>query len=670
MPKIDKSIIASALIVGLLNCTCGSANAAVRIEGQVETGGGPVANSSVILWAANAGQPRQLAQTRTSDDGRFELSTPETLGADVSLYLVAKGGEIAVNKAGGDNPAFELLSVLGNTPPSDVVVNELTTVASAFTNARFINGESISGNTLGLRIAAGNVPNLVDPATGRWGKVVLDPINITQTTTFAKLNTLASLITAFGTIATDEWRNRFLNAATLIGGAAPKSTLETMAGIARTPWGNPDALFALFDEAYPQPTDGARRKAPFLPYLAYAPPDFALMLTFAGGGLSAPGKFMFDANGNLWSGVNWMPGSQSSVTHNIGGGTVKFAPNGTALSPPVTGFTGMGVDSIGWGTGVTPNNVWVGGLNGAVGVFDFDGRPIGKESDFPLAGKVGGLQGVGVAANGDVWIADATQNQLLYFPGGRIQDERLVRVSGLKSPFAIAIDAQNRVWVSNSQSDTVVRFPADDPSKVETFHVGISVRGIALDSKGNLWAASTLSLDFPRLSLPDGISVMKQFQLLGEHAIKILSTGKTTGFVSMIRADGTQPVPAGFNGGGTINVPWGISIDGNDNVWVANFWGRGVVLMAGAEPNGVTQGAKTGDVVHIFTGGSIQMLTDVVIDPAGNVWAANNWNSPEAAVYDKPPYPVSTWGGGSGFTVIYGIAAPIKAPLMGPVRAN
>ena len=115
---------------------------------------------------------------------------------------------------------------------------------------------------------------------------------------------------------------------------------------------------------------------------------------------------------------------------------------------------------------------------------------------------------------------------MLYFPGGRIQDERLVRVDGLKSPFAIAIDAQNRVWVSNSQPDTIVRFPADDPSKVETFHVGISVRGIALNSKGNLWAASTLSLDFPRPSLPDGISVMKQFQLLGEHVIRFSRRGK------------------------------------------------------------------------------------------------------------------------------------------------
>ncbi len=41
--------------------------------------------------------------------------------------------------------------------------------AVPFTAARFINGESISGNPLGVRIAAGNVPNLVDPMTGKWG---------------------------------------------------------------------------------------------------------------------------------------------------------------------------------------------------------------------------------------------------------------------------------------------------------------------------------------------------------------------------------------------------------------------------------------------------------------------------------------------------------------------
>jgi hypothetical protein len=189
---------------------------------------------------------------------------------------------------------------------------------------------------------------------------------------------------------------------------------------------------------------------------------------------------------------------------------------------------------------------------------------------------------------------------------------------------------------------------------------------------GNLWAASNLSLDTPPPRIPDGVSIMRQFQLAGEHMLDMLKRfpGRTTGVVNMIRPDGTQPAPMGFTGGGALDAPWGISIDGDDDVWVANFLGRGVVLMAGAEPKDHPQGTKTGDAVHVFTGGTIQMPTDVVIDPAGNVWATNNWNNPEAAVYDKVPHAISTWGGGSGFTVIYGVAAPVKAPLMGQVRAN
>jgi hypothetical protein len=203
---------------------------------------------------------------------------------------------------------------------------------------------------------------------------------------------------------------------------------------------------------------------------------------------------------------------------------------------------------------------------------------------------------------------------------------------------------------------------------VESFPVGIGVRGIALDSTGNLWVASNMSPGFPPPSIPDGVSIMKQFQLAGQHLVQELPPGKTTGVVNMIGPDGAQLEPKGFTGGTVINVPWGVSIDGNDDVWVANFWGRGVVLMAGAAPKGSSTGAKTGDVIHYFQGGSIQMLTDVVVDPAGNVWAANNWNVPDAVLDDVPAWPTSTWGGGSGLTVIYGVAAPVKAPLMGPVQ--
>ena len=170
MFKNDKvQIIAMLLTVGLLGLASGPAAAAVRIEGQVQAGGGPLAMSTVTLWAASAGEPKQLAQTRTRADGRFELRAKETPDKDAVLYLIVKGGEPTVNKGSGDNPAIALLTVLGGKPPARVVVNEFTTVASVWTNAQFLDGVALKGHALGLRIAAGNVPNFVDLGTGGWG---------------------------------------------------------------------------------------------------------------------------------------------------------------------------------------------------------------------------------------------------------------------------------------------------------------------------------------------------------------------------------------------------------------------------------------------------------------------------------------------------------------------
>jgi hypothetical protein len=669
------ALAAAALGVGGLLAIYGpqpssAEDAAGGLVGKVQVAGKPLAGSEVTLYAAGEGKPTQLAQCKTGDDGSFKLNAktdkPQA-PADKVLYLVARGGTPKAAGAKGPHDGLALLSVLGTKLPKTATVNELTTVASAFTAARFIDGESISGKPLGLRIAAGNTPNLVDPATGGWGKVLLDPLNSTQTTALANLNTLGSLLSACATSGDDAWRDRFLKAATPAGGAKPKTTLEAMAGIARRPWANAKELYALFDEAYPQPKDGARRKAPFLPYLAYTPPDFALSLCFAGGGMCANGRFMFDAEGNLWSGQNWMPGSQSGVNRSIGGGVLKMTPNGKPLSPPITGYTGMGLDGVGWGTAVTREYVWATSFNGKILVMDFNGRPVGKESDFPFKEKLFGLMGVGVSAEGDVWVADGSGDQLLQFPGGRIKDGRIVKVKGLKSPFDVVIDSQKRVWVSNSQSDVVVRFPADDPAKVETFRAGIAVRALALDSKENVWVASNCSLDFPIPKVPDGASIMEQFRIMGAAALKY---PKSTGVINMIRPDGNQPEPKGYTGGGAIDMPWGLNIDGNDDVWIGNFGMRnnGVVLMAGADTKGHPPGTKAGDVLHVFRSGSIQLLTDVNIDPAGNVWAANNWNDPRAAVEPDPLSRTSTWGGGSGLTVIYGVASPVQPPRMGKVR--
>ena len=116
MFKTDRSMIASMLIAGVCGYLCGPAEAAVHIEGQVQGGGAPIANANVTLWEASAGAPKQLGQTKTDGDGRFEVRS-EGAGNDTILYLIAAGGEAKAKPGSGNNPGIVLLSVLGKDPP-------------------------------------------------------------------------------------------------------------------------------------------------------------------------------------------------------------------------------------------------------------------------------------------------------------------------------------------------------------------------------------------------------------------------------------------------------------------------------------------------------------------------------------------------------------------------
>ncbi len=645
----------------------GEGDASGEVSGHVMGAGAPIAGATVTLYAASESAPAELANGQTDADGAFKLDAGHADGR--VLYLVAKGGTPKAAGAKGAGDALALMTLLKTTHPKAITINELTTVASVFAAAQFINGGAISGEPLGLRIAAGNVPNFVDLATGGWGKVIVDPLNSFQTTTLANFNTLGSLVSASFMVASDDWRARYLKIATPPGGATPKNTLEAMADISRAPWASTKEFVRIVRRSLPATAESAGTAQGTLRAVSRLRPGrLRPQSLLLGRWKLLSWTAHVRCGGQPLDGQNWMPGSQSGVIHNIGGGTVKLAPNGTALSPAITGFTGMGVDGIGWGTGVALDKVWVTSFNGSIGVMDFNGNPIGKESDFPTAGKNGGLQGVGIAPNGDVWIADAVKDQLLYFPGGRVKDGRIVQVKGLNSPFSIVIDNQNCVWVGNALSYTIVRFPADDPSKAESINAGgVSVRGIALDSKGNVWSASLIALDFPPPVIPRGSEIMTQFQIAGLDIFHYATAAHPSGVVQLTRPDGSHPVPKGFSAP-PINVPWGLSIDGNDDVWFGNFLGRGVILMAGEDTKEHPVGTKTGDVIHQFQSSSIQMITEVAIDPAGNVWAANNWNQADAVLAYNPDRLTSTQGGGSGITVIYGVAAPVKTPLLGTVR--
>jgi hypothetical protein len=233
---------------------------------------------------------RQLAQTKTADDGGFAFNVDETPASGVSLYLVAKGGVAAVNKGGGDNPALAFLTVLGSTPLAKVVVNEMTTVASVWTNAQFLDGAAIKGPTLSLSIAAGNVPNFVDLQSGGWGATIQDPLNSTQTPTMANLATLADALSGCAARLTVNACDDLFVATTPPKGDAPTDTLTAAEAIARYPWYLPNRLFALVGQLYPVPPGKTMRAVPFMPYLGAAPSAWVLPLKIAGGGYVAGGR--------------------------------------------------------------------------------------------------------------------------------------------------------------------------------------------------------------------------------------------------------------------------------------------------------------------------------------------------------------------------------------------
>src|SRR5208337_66376 len=229
----------AALVVFAISLA-GPTRAADSIEGQVLGAGAPIAKSTVTLWSASADAPKQLAQTQTGDDGRFTLSAEGPRSEDSILYIVAKGGEPTAPKGRGNNPAIALISVIGGKPPAHLVVNEFTTVASVWTNAQFLDGTALKGHALGLRIAAGNVPNFVDLSTGGYGTTIADALNSTQSPTMANFATLSNVLAGCVTRVKADACNRLFAAATGPDGKVPTDTLAAAEFIARAPWHQPE----------------------------------------------------------------------------------------------------------------------------------------------------------------------------------------------------------------------------------------------------------------------------------------------------------------------------------------------------------------------------------------------------------------------------------------------
>ena len=223
-------------------------------------------------------------------------------------------------------------------------------------------------------------------------------------------------------------------------------------------------------------------------------------------------------------------------------------------------------------------------------------------------------------------------------------------------PFDIAIDTNGNAWVSSNGTNSLYQFDKDGNilnsiTGPEAEDAGIMLpMGVAKDSLGNVWVSNSGIIriacdeqDFPGFFEIVALTLAPGF--MGENAS-----------VAMVYSNGTVNGP--FKGGGLL-VPWGMAIDGNNNVWTSNFQGRRISQVCGADTSKCPPGFETGDPIspdggYFFHG--MTRSTAVEIDPSGNIWATNNWEI--FAVQENP--------GGNAVVVFIGLAKPVNTPLIGP----
>jgi hypothetical protein len=311
-------------------------------------------------------------------------------------------------------------------PSTNIMVNELTTVATVWALSRFMNGYAnvgtSAGNAAGLTNAFAVIPELVDTSAGTMPGPAL-PANALLPT--AELNTLADALAACvnsagGAAGDTTLCGQLFSAANTSGSnaGAPQDTIAAAVNLARNPTLNASAVFGL-----------AASGSPFQPTLTAAPQNFTVAITYSGGGLNAPTAIAPDAAGNLWA-----ANGNSTLT--------ELSPTGAAISA-AGGFSGGGLNNPSALAIDNGGTVWVTNRgSNSVSLFNAStGAPLAVS---PVSG--GGLSSpvsVAIDEDGSAWIANAGNSSLsaisaayvVLSPAGGFTG------GGLSQPTAVAINS-------------------------------------------------------------------------------------------------------------------------------------------------------------------------------------------------------------------------------------
>jgi len=624
------------------------------------------------------------------------------------LYLIAEGN----SKGSGKSP-IKLAAVLDSSKeiPDEIVINARTTVATAYAMAQYTNGRSIGGKNPGLKNASGTAQNLVDTSSGEVAKLLSDFPNGELTSTIRVFNSLANMIAAC--IEDTGLCAGFFRAAKPPRGPEPDDTFAAMAAITQNQGRNFQELFVASQlSSLYQPALRPDLTPTTAQLNGVKPNSWVLALRYMGDGplgqkMSGPGNTAFDADGNAWINNNFEFSLDQNPVPPLCGSTkvFKLTPTGgSAPGAPYGGVDGSGENAgglygAGFGIGVAPDNsAWVSGfgfkgpecaedpekLAVSVSQFSADGTRLSTPDGDPTTNTAGGYgydgagnilqpQGIKSDLEGTIWVANCAAQPVsgssemvsivTRFPQGDPDKVEFYAFPDqeFSKPFDVAIDHQRHVWVTGNGTSNVLELDQNGV-QVGDYIMGDNIKrpmGIATDSGGNLWIADA------GLPNPPCPAVLSEDDTIGSDG-----SINTAAAVTLIRHKGEQRTVTTF--GKTVDTPrdglrwpWGIFIDGFDNVFVANFAGKRVMMLCGVKEQNCPPGVHTGDPISPdegFTSDALKRVTGIQGDTSGNVWAVNNYKEDGLL-----PIGLNNPGGNS-VVVFIGLAAPVKTPLLGPVQ--
>ena len=671
LDQLKTILVASLLLVATLWLTgcpsSGSGNDTV-INGIVSSGGGstPIAvgGAAVTIYQIQSGTPSVVTQTTSDSSGNFSAKVPtnsaNTASNPIVYYAVAT-----------KSPSIVLMASLGTGPINTVRINELTTVASAYAYAQlFRNDYSIGGNALPLSIAAGMAENLVSAQSGSASTVIQTTPNGYETNTWSALGTLANVLAACTQGISNACTNLFaLTPST--NGITPTTTLQAIVNIALNPAVNVSGIYSLGNVVTSYTPALTANQGPNSSSTLQKLDAWTMAVKVNNSGSTScpfggPTNVAFDVNGYAWINNSVVQGTSNSANC-----LIVLKPNGqpaTGLSnTPNSPITGGGILGSGFGVAIDKlGYIWSGSFgwgnnipaSGAVAKLSSLGAPIS-----PATGYTSGLlrvQGTAVDQSNNIWMASHGNNAVVMYPNQT--SNPVSYIDGNIQPFGVAISSDGYAWVTYTGSDTVSKLRySNGISKVFTVALpsGSRAKGIAVDSLGNAWVAAT-----------------------------------NTSMIYVINSGGT--IVGTYSGQG-LNGPLGVSLDAKGNVWIANFGTAqvstrySIVQLCGATSNcpyGVAMGTaitpstgytlpSAGSQVLLNSGQPLygtgappsylplMRLTSVNADMAGNIWAANNWKP--SIFNDVNPNDANP--GGDGMVIFVGVAAPNKAPSLGPAQA-